>query len=177
MRTVVLSVFVIVSSSFLWAADEFTPLDVKLGLWETTWTGQTQGQMPIPADAMANLTPEQRARIEEAMKARAAKGPGSGIHSGAHKSCITKDKLNKDAFAERKECTHSVVSSNSHKLVMKMECEEEGVKSNGTLTVEALTSGLTKGTVEMVATGGGHTMNINNSFTSKWISSDCGDVK
>jgi outer membrane PBP1 activator LpoA protein len=173
MKTVVLCLFVIVSSSFLWAADEFTPLDVKLGLWETTWTGQTQGQLPIPADAMANLTPEQRARIEEAMKARAAKGP----MSGTNKSCITKDKLNKDAFAERKECTHSVVSSSSHKLVIKMECEEQNVKSNGTLTVEALTSGLTKGTMEMVATGGGHTMNINNSFTSKWISSDCGDVK
>ncbi|MGA8152676.1 MAG: DUF3617 domain-containing protein [Terriglobales bacterium] len=173
MRTSILCGLVVVSSSFLWAADKITPLDVKLGLWETTWTNQMSGQMPMPPEAMANLTPEQRARLEAAMNARAGKGP----MSGSHKSCLTKEKLTKDAFNDKQECTSTVVSSTSHKLVLKLDCAEQGMKSTGTLKVEALGSDETKGTLEMVAAGGGHTMNINNSFTSKWIGSDCGTVK
>jgi hypothetical protein len=174
MRTSILCGLVIMSSSFLWAADQIQPLDVKLGLWETSWTGQTMGQMPLPPEAMANLTPEQRARLEAAMNARAAKGPTSG----SHKTCLTKEKLTKDAFNDNKQqCTSTVESSSSHKLVVKLDCEQQGVKSTGTFKVEALTSEETKGTIEMVATGSGHTMNINNSFTSKWIGSDCGSIK
>src|SRR5271170_8464285 len=62
MRTSILCGLVVLSSSVLWAADEIQPLDVKLGLWETTWTSQSAGQVPIPPEAMANLTPEQRAK-------------------------------------------------------------------------------------------------------------------
>jgi len=173
MRTSILCGLIVVSSSFLWAADQITPLDVKLGLWETTWTTQAMGQMPIPADALANLTPEQRARLEAAMAARNAKGPASG----SHKTCLTKEKLTKDAFNDKQQCTSTVVSSSSHKLVVKLDCAEQDMKSTGTFKVEALSSEETKGTMEMVATGGGHTMNVNNSFTSKWVGSDCGTVK
>jgi Protein of unknown function (DUF3617) len=173
MRTITLCALVMMSTSVLWAADEIQPLDVKLGLWETTWTGQTMGQMSLPPEAMANLTPEQRARLEAAMNARAGKGP----MSGSSKTCLTKEKLTKDAFNDKQQCTSTVVSSSSHKLVVKLDCAEQGMKSTGTFKVEALGSDETKGTLEMVATSGGHTMNINNSFTSKWIASDCGTVK
>jgi Spy/CpxP family protein refolding chaperone len=40
-------------------------LNVKLGLWETTFVAQTSGMPPIDT---SNLTPEQRARIEAAME-------------------------------------------------------------------------------------------------------------
>jgi len=176
MRTVFLFAFLFtVSAPVLCAADDFHPLDVKAGLWETTWTNQSAGQMPIPADALANLTPEQRAKVEEAMKAR-----GGGFMGGTrtYKSCVTKEKMNKDLFSEdRQECKRTVLSSSSHKLEMKVECTEKGMTSTGTFRVEATGSDSAKGSMEMVATGGGHTMNINSSFTSKYLGSDCGDVK
>ncbi|HEY1242524.1 MAG TPA: hypothetical protein VGF16_18310, partial [Bryobacteraceae bacterium] len=74
-----------------WGADDFKPMDVKTGLWESTMTNQMSGQMPIPAEALAKLTPEQRARIEQAMKARASQGP----KTSTNRSCVTKEQLNK----------------------------------------------------------------------------------
>ena len=175
MRTSILCGLVVVSSSFLWAADQIQPLDVKLGLWETTWTNQMTGQMPIPPEAMANLTPEQRAKLEDAMKARASGTPTKNTR----RTCVTKEKMDKyNAFGDdRKSCPRTVITSTSHKLEMQLECGEEGMKSTGTFHIEATDSENVKGTTQMVATGGGHTMNVNNSFTSKWIGSDCGSVK
>jgi len=174
MRTGILCGLLLLLSSALWAADDITPLDVKLGLWESTWTNQVSGMPPMPADALANLTPEQRAKVEDAMKARANGMP----NVRTHKQCMTKEKLEKDAtFDDRKSCTHSVTSSTRHKLEMKIECAEQGMKSSGTLRVEAVDSENVKGAMQMVATGGDHTMNINANFTGKWLSPDCGTVK
>jgi hypothetical protein len=44
-----------------WAADNVQPLDVKLGLWESTTTMEHSGAPPIPAEVLARLSPEQRA--------------------------------------------------------------------------------------------------------------------
>src|SRR5271165_50293 len=143
MRTSILCGLVVVSSSFLWAADQIQPLDVKLGLWETTFTSQMSGMPSIPPEAMANMTPEQRARVEEAMKARGA--------GNAHRSCITKDKLDKpNAFGEdRKTCTRTVVTSTSHKLEMRLECGDEASKVAGTVRIEATDSETIKGATQM----------------------------
>ena len=175
MRIGILCGLVVVLSSVLWAADQIQPLDVKLGLWETTWTNQVSGQMPIPPEAMANLTPEQRAKLEEAMKARASKTPAERTR----RTCITKERLDRsNAFGEdRKSCTQTVMTSTSHQLEMRVECSDEGIKSTGTIRIEATSSESVKGTTQMVASGGDRTMNINASFTSKWIGPVCGDVK
>jgi len=34
-----------------------------------------------------------------------------------------------------------------------------------------------KGSMQMATTGGDHTINMNSTFTSKWLGADCGDVK
>jgi hypothetical protein len=174
MRTSILCGLVVVSSSVLWAADPIHPLDVKLGLWESTWTNQMSGQMPIPPEAMANLTPEQRAKFEEAMKARASQAP----REKTRRQCMTREKMDKDPFGDdRKGCTRTVTTSTSHKLEMRVECSEQGMKSTGTFRVEATDSESVKGTTQMVMSGGDRTMNMNASFTAKWIGPDCGTVK
>ena len=172
MRTSILCGLVVVSSSFLCAADQIQPLDVKLGLWETTFaTNQMSGMPSIPPEAMANLPPEQRAKIEEAMKARGA--------ANARRTCITKDKLDKtNAFSdERKTCTRTVVTSTSHKLEMRVECGDQASKVTGTVRIEAVDSENIKGTTQMAGGTSDHPMNVNGSFTAKWIGSDCGTVK
>ena len=173
MKTSVLCGLVVVASSVVWAAGQVTPLDVKLGLWETTWTGLTSGQIPLPPEALANLTPEQRARLDAAMKARAGQN-----NMRTNRSCVTKEKLTRDLFSdEQKKCTRTVVTSTSRRLEMRLQCEDQGMKSVGTFKVESSSSEEAKGTMEMVTTGGGRTMNINSSFTAKWIGPDCGSVK
>jgi len=160
----------------LWA-DEPVKLDVKLGLWETTNTFQTSGMPPvnIPPDALAKMTPEQRAKVEEMMK-----GLGSGTpRTTTTKSCLTREKMSKhEMFNEdRKDCTHTIVNSSSSRLEMRVQCATERAKTNGTIRIEALSSENVKGSMQMAVTNSDRTMNMNSNFTSKWLGSDCGDVK
>lgn len=63
-----------------WTADSITPLDVKLGQWETTSTTNTTGiAMAILPDVLDKLLPDQRAKIEERIKA--SQGPHIGGQS------------------------------------------------------------------------------------------------
>ena len=66
------------------AADSVQPLDVKLGLWESTTTTEHSGAPPIPDEVLARLTPEQRAKIEERAKASAQQGP----KTTTRKNCV-----------------------------------------------------------------------------------------
>ena len=161
----------------MWAADDLKPLDVKLGLWETTSSVQTSGMPPvnIPPDALARMTPDQRAKMEAMMKSQ---GSGSPRTTTA-KTCMTPEKMKRsEMFYERKQCTKTVVTSSSNKLELQIHCTMEGgAKADGTVRVERINSESTKGSVQMVTTSGDHTMNMNSTFTSKWLGPDCGDVK
>ena len=174
MRTGVLVSLLFVVCTSLWAADDFKPFDVKLGLWETTTTFQSSGMPPvsIPPDALARMAPDQRAKVEAMMK-----GQGSA-RTTTTKSCMTPEKMKRSEFYEQKQCTKDVVTSTGSKLELRMHCTMEGgAKADGTVRVERINSESTKGSVQIVSTSGEHTMNMNSTFTSKWLGPDCGDVK
>ena len=176
MRTSVLVSLLFLPCSWVWAADALKPLDVKLGLWETTNTFQSSGMPPmsIPPDALARMTPDQRAKVEAMMK-----NQGSP-RTTTTKSCMTPEKMKRSEmfYDEQKQCTKTVVTSSSSKMEMRMQCSMEGgAKANGTVRIERTSSDTVKGSVQMVTTSGDHTMNMNSTFTSKWLGADCGDVK
>jgi hypothetical protein len=50
------------------------------------------------------------------------------------------------------------------------------MKVSGSGEFVALDQEHVKGNMHMKATGGGREMNTNTVFTSKWLSSDCGNV-
>ena len=66
---------VITLSLALSAADKTQPLNLELGLWQMTYTIDRGSAVSIPPELLAKLTPEQRARTEARLKARAAQGP------------------------------------------------------------------------------------------------------
>lgn len=169
MRNISVVALLLLSSMWVWG--QKIPLDVKLGLWETTTQTNISGQLPVSPDQMANLTPEQRARIEQAMKASSGKPM-------TYKSCLTKEKLDRGyGFDNHKECRHNLVTSNAHNIEVQMSCtEKQGEKINVLVKVEAVSSTDVKGTTHMTMEGGGRTMSSDGSLTSKWISSDCGSV-
>src|SRR5262245_49843809 len=86
MRFHLVLTLLVLSSSALFAADKLQPLNVKIGLWEVTHTMSMSGMPPIPAELLAKMTPEQKAQLEERMKARSAEPP----HSTTEKQCVTK---------------------------------------------------------------------------------------
>ncbi|HKS74381.1 MAG TPA: DUF3617 domain-containing protein [Terriglobales bacterium] len=159
----------------LWAADKIQPLNVKLGLWETTVVTETSGTPPIPPDMLAKMTPEQKARMEAMIKQRQGEGP----KTQTIKKCVTKEDMDKPDFMGKDDpqCTKTVVTSTSRKLEGKMECTHGGGKQSGTFLIEASDPSNVKGETHMVMSGNGNTMTANAHFTSKWVGANCGDVK
>jgi hypothetical protein len=150
-------------------AADYRPLDVKTGQWQTTMTGQTSGQMPIPDELAKRLTPEQLAKMQAAMQERNGK-------SSVYKSCLTKDQLDKPfdfGDDKTKACSRSFVTSSGGKQEIRIDCNSQGIKASGTVKLEALDAENIKGTIAMTTTSGDRTMNINNTFTSKWIGAAC----
>jgi len=157
-----------------WAAD-ITPMNVKTGQWESTMTSETSGQLPIPQEMLDKMSPEQRAKMEAAMKARGAQGS----RANTYKSCLKKEDLEKPFSNDetRKSCKQTIVTSSPTHQEIHMECEIGGGKQSGTFKVDAVDSGNVKGTMQMVASNGGRSMNVNSTFSAKWLGPVCTESK
>jgi hypothetical protein len=152
-------------------ADNAQSLNVKTGLWEVTTTVTASEEMPIPAGLLEKLTPGQRARVEERMKARKSEPAKTTIK----KQCLTRKHLD-DGIPfdrDRKSCTRTVLTSTSSKVDMHVECLGKGFKSSGIFQIEALSSENVKGSMRLSATGGANATNSTSTFTAKWISPFC----
>jgi Protein of unknown function (DUF3617) len=160
-------------ASILLAAGKYQPLNVKTGLWETTWSSKITGRPPIPQEMLDKMTPEQRAKFEAAMNNMAAQAP----KTRTSKSCLTKEKLEKDPFnREDKSCTETVLNSTGSKMEIREVCTHEDTKTDVTVHIEAADSENVKGTVQSNASSGGNTMSVNGTFTSKWLGAACTDA-
>lgn len=171
MRTRILLGLIVAVSISSRAADKVQPLNVKLGLWEVSTTVTSSGEMPIPADMLAKLTPEQRARFEEKMKERA----GTKTKARVRKSCLTKEKLESgmDFNEDKASCSRTVLSSSTSNLRVRYQCMLDDVKWSGDVEVEALTPETVKGSMHGSASSGDHTMNNNSTFAARWIGAAC----
>ena len=157
------------------AGSSLKPLNIKPGLWESTRTIKTAGAMPIPAELLNRLTPEQRARMEERMKAHSA----GRSNTTTEKHCVTKEDLEKDRLklAEAKECTTTVLNSTSTSVRAKLVCDTQGMHATGSLELVAADPEHLNGSYHSTMNGNGHTMNVEGTWTSKWVSASCGNAK
>jgi hypothetical protein len=148
-------------------------LNVKLGLWELTSTSETSGMPPIDTSKM---TPEVRARIEAALKARGGT-PSSPI---VRRDCLTKEKLANYAFqdpqANDSSCKRTIVTNTSALMEMHIECASTR-KMTGDFRVEVLAPDKVRMTTKMAGGQGAQVMNINGTTNGRWVSAACGDVK
>ncbi len=163
-----LSAFAVLFAATL--AAQTVPLDVRPGLWKSTITVDQSGAPPIPPEALAKLTPEQRAKIEERFKARS-----SAPTTQTHQYCVTREDLSKPIFGkpDRMNCHETIVRSTSSDQEIHMECDNNGMKSGGTIHIEALNPESVKGSGKMTMTDGARTMNVSSNFTGKWVASTC----
>jgi hypothetical protein len=163
-----------------WAADVF---DVKLGLWESTHTvttemagvPATQATMPQLTEAqLAQIPPAQRAQIEAMMKGRG--GPGSP-QTTVIKYCQTAESRARALNISPREngCSTKLTSMSATKEEIHMDCTGR-FKASGDMVVERVDSEHAKGSM-VLKSEGDHPMTMKMSFTTKWLSADCGDVK
>ena len=117
------------------------------------------------------MTPEQRAKIEAALQARNGQ-------PNVYKTCAKKEDLDKPFGKDirRESCKQTFLTSTSTKQeVHSGECEESGGKQVGTLKLEAVDSGTVKGTMQMTVSNGARSMNLNCTYSAKWLGPVCSE--
>jgi hypothetical protein len=147
-------------------------LDVKMGLWEISSTTEIGGQMP-DIDT-SKMTPEQKARMEQAMKAM------MGSHTNVTKSCVTKEKFDTSKFMGGNEvgqtCKQTITTNTRSTLDASVVCTGENAMTSQ-MHIDALSSTAFKGTAKGTGTNQGRTMTVSVNMTGKWLGADCGDTK
>lgn len=162
------------AASSLRAADP-VPLNVKPGQWEATVTSQITGlpqarPMPqIPPDQLAKLPPDQRAKIEAMLK--------GGPHTSTSKSCVKKEDLTKLQLNNDQSCKTTLVSSSRTKQEIHMECDRNGSKQTGSITIEALDSESIKFNIQAGGDNNGKNVSMTVNGTSKWLGPTCEESK
>jgi hypothetical protein len=154
------------------AAAQAPQLDVRLGLWEVT-TVTNLGGAP-PAMDTSKMTPEQQARMNDAMKQM------MGEHRNTENSCITQDDLNKANFmpaeADAQNCRQTVTLNTKTALESSFTCTG-GQPMTGKMHIEAPTPTAMNATMDMSAGQSGRAMTMTIKMTGKWLKAECGDVK
>ena len=171
MKTRILLVMAFLTPLAGWAADP-VPMDLKLGLWESSVTTPMGGMPALPPEVLSKLTPEQLAKMEAAM------GRG-GPRMMTSKHCVTKETLSEmSSFNENRaqNCKQTLVSSTGTKQVIHMDCTMRETTSSSDLQFEAVDRENLKGSMVMNAGPGGRGVGTKMEFTAKWLGADCGDA-
>lgn len=153
-------------------------LNVKTGLWETTMQGQVSGMPPIPAEDVARMPPQVRARMEAAMQAGMARASKPHVMQ----YCVSQAEIDK-GFGPHQEranqsCTTKVSASSPTGQTVSMVCTGENKEAvNGTFRISADSPESISGTFDMTMTGGGNTMKLHHTMHSRWLGPDCGGLK
>jgi hypothetical protein len=178
MRNLTLFGAILLWATALLAGDAFQPLNVKTGLWQVTENSTMSGLPPFTPDMQAKLdqmSPEQRAHIEAMMKDRFSGTP----HTTTYKKCVTAEDLKTNPWVNGpdEKCTWTVVSSTSSDMEVRgTGCDagkNQGMDTDIRVKLHVVDSENVKASAQGSATGNGHSLNFNNTFTGKWMNANC----
>jgi len=155
------------------AADN-TPLNVKPGLWETTLDSERSGTPPIPPEALAKMSPEQRAKLEAAIQ------QSLGPQHRVAKRCVTQADIDKGFEGMERmghgNCTQNVTSSTSSLRAGSFSCTGAQTTS-GTYRVEARRPDSVVANWDVTVGNGDKAMKMKSVMQGKWLGADCGSLK
>ena len=146
--------------------------NVKPGAWQMSMNTLVVGN-PLPPEALASMPPEKRAKVEEAMKARAGKPV-----TITQKTCVSKEDLDQDRIIQSDrddgQCTRKVLSKSATRLVMEQACPEPHA-STTQMTIEAKSpEALSANIVRVRGDGKGK---ITVDVKGFWLGPDCAGIK
>jgi hypothetical protein len=125
--------------------------------------------------ALANMPPEMKAKMAEAMKARGMSMPDA---NGATKVCLTKEMFESGDWqqvAAQAGCTTNYSTLSKTNWKWHTSCTALKSESDGEVVFNSAESYRTKLTTTMTAMGKPTTST--RIVESKWLAADCGDVK
>jgi hypothetical protein len=146
--------------------------EMKNGLWESTFKNELSG-MPIPESELKDLSPEQRAQVVEMLKSQSSR-------AFTHKSCVT-DKDREGFFNPQPDpdgtCKTTVVSQTARRIEHRVTCTSREMSTVAMMVAEAVGNDTVRGSFNMKSTTPGKPFETKGTFTSRWLSSDCGNVE
>jgi hypothetical protein len=145
-------------------AGQAAVLDIKTGEWEVTQSTAMSG-MPIPKEAMAGMAPEQRAKLEAAMRAHA----GSGTPHTTH-TCVTQQDLDRSELmrSEEPNCKRKVIAQSARHLEMEEVCTGSE-PSQAHFKFDATSSERYTGTIDMNRGDG----KVHIDMSGRWLGATC----
>jgi Protein of unknown function (DUF3617) len=158
---------------------------LKPGLWEVRvvkqivdgrdMSAQVAGATAQLQQMMANMPPEQRARIEAMLK---DKGVSQGS-DGNFRMCVSPEmaKLDKPIVDKDGRCQPATIKHSGNKTTYEFNCSANGITTSG--KGEAMIAGdlITTQTDATTKNASGTTHVMHNESEMKYLGSDCGDVK
>ncbi len=156
-------------------------LNVKPGLWEMTSTGEATGAPPVPAEYLARMTPEQRAKMQERMAASMTRAN----QPRTNRQCVTAEELQHgidvqdeaNRANQRRGCQKMLANVTSTVMDMKQTCNGEGQNTTMLMHFVATSPPSVTGHIEVTMSGSGNSMSIKREMTGKWLGPDCGTMK
>ena len=151
---------------------------VKPGLWEARMsTLDADGhEMARPEQAaLSRLSPEARARMADAMKARGVSMPDA---NGATKACLTREMFESGKWQQMASdmgCTTNYSTLSGTAWKWHSSCTALKSESDGETVFSSAESYKTK--VTTTATVMGKTNTSTRLIQAKWLGADCGDIK
>jgi hypothetical protein len=149
-----------------------TALQLKLGLWEMTFKGKNSGFSPIPPEALAAMTPEQRAQRETAMAKQ--------LEPRVFKQCLTQRDIDQGLGRFQQNdmtvCAETVVSDTPTLRAEKLLCP---ILNNAAIAyrIDAPTPESLAATWDMTSASDADGHKMTGEMHGKWLGPDCGDVK
>ena len=145
--------------------------NAKPGAWQMSMNTLIVGT-PLPPEVLATMPPEKRARVEKAMKERAATPV-----TISHKVCVTQENLDQDRIIQSDKndsrCTRKVVSKSETRIVMEQICPEPHA-STSQMTIEATTpESLSANIVRVRGDGKGKVLIDVKGF---WLGPNCAQI-
>jgi len=160
---------------------------LKAGLWEMKTINQTMDGKDQSAavgagyarmqESLANLPPEQRARVEAMMKQRG--GPTFGA-DGTIRMCISPEMAARDRPIVDREgrCQPATVTTSGNEMQFEVNCSSNGVTTVGKGHRSTSADGVIHTTIDMTTRkDNGETHVMHNESEMHFVGADCGDVK
>jgi hypothetical protein len=160
-------------------------LGLKAGLWEIRVVKQTadgrdiSGQMAASMQrmqqAMASLTPEQRARMEAMMKQ-------SGVSAGSNggfRICVSPEMAQRDTpiLDPHGHCQPASVTHQGNETHFQFSCTTNGVTMSGQGVATVQGDTINTHTDVTTRTSGGETHSVQSDSAMSYLGPDCGDLK
>jgi len=163
-------------------AQSMTNAPIKPGLWETNVTSNMQMQLPSEIQARLNaMTPQQQAMMKANMPAGMG---GSAPMTNTTRSCSTgqsvQDLLNQ-AQQKGSQCKLTNQTQTATGMSFDISCTMQEGTATGHSSFTMVDSDHVNGTTHMTANmnenGRPMSMAIDSTISSKYLGSDCGEVK